>query len=148
MFLQVFRFLVFLWVAYVYPCAVKRVAHHFLPVGDKFLNEVGSIEECVGWYQVQGAAFDQIYPCIRIIVVLRFLQKPLDVTSVEASGRHRSLVSRSVGSSTVGISRPRHSDRSLAPIASRQDMLLNEESLDCKKRLCSSVRIVTPRLGA
>ena len=83
MFHQFFRPLILLMRTDVYPRAIKRIADDLLALSDELLNKMGGMEEGVFGNLGKGALFNEVDARIGIVVILRLLNKPFDVATIE-----------------------------------------------------------------
>ena len=83
MFHQLFRTLILLMRADIYPRAIKRISYDLLALGDELLYEMGGMEEGIFRNLGKSTLLDEVDACIGIVVVFWFLDKSSNVSAIK-----------------------------------------------------------------
>lgn len=83
MFHQLFRTLILLMRADIYPRAIKRISYDLLALGDELLYEMGGMEEGIFRNLGKSSLLDEVDASIGIVVILGFLNKSFDVSAIK-----------------------------------------------------------------
>ena len=80
---QLFRPLILLMSADVYPRAIKRIADDLLAMRDELLNKVSGMEKGIFRNLSKSSFFDEIDACIGIVVVFGLFDKSFNVAAIK-----------------------------------------------------------------
>lgn len=83
MFHQLFRTLILLMRADIYPRAIKRISYDLLALGDELLYEMGGMEEGIFRNLGKNSLLDEVDASIGIVVVFRLFYQSLDVATIK-----------------------------------------------------------------